>query len=717
MGITKVLMKSGVNKENTRYTTEGGWYISDKVRFRQGTPEKIGGWVRISAFTFLGICRSLWNWITLQSQNLLGVGTNLKYYIEQGGLYNDITPIRTRDYSATLTNPFDTTNTSTAVDVNDTAHGAQAGDLVYFTGASAVGGVPAAELNTRHVITSITNANKYVITVTTAATSTVTGGGGTVTAQYYLDAFLLGTDPFAVTNTSTTVVVTHSNHGATDGSFVTFSGATGPIGGIPASEFNTEHQLTYLTANTYSITVTTPATSTTTGGGSAVYAEYQLNAGPAVQVPLTGWGSGPWGLGPWGSGVPASDSLRLWSANNFGEDLVYGPRGGGVYYWDATNGVTTRGVNIVTLPGALDPPVVQTFIFVSDTYRFVICFGANDVGTTTQDPMLIRWSDQESVTDWSPTAANQAGSIRLSHGSEIITAVQARQEIVVWTDTSLYSLQYLGTPLVFGVQLLGDNISIMGPNAVAIASGVVYWMGKDKFYNYSGRVQTQNCDLRRHVFQNINLSQNEQVFAATNEQFNEVWWFYCSAGSTVVDSYVVYNYLENLWYYGSMSRTAWIDVGLRDYPQAATYSYNLVDHERGNDDNVTGTAAAINAYIESAEFDIQDGHNLGFVWRVLPDITFNGSDTASPQATMTLIPMMNSGSGYNSPQSLAGSSSATVTRTSTTPIEQFTGQVYVRVRGRQMIFKIESNQLGCTWQLGAPRIDIRPDGRATGQGA
>ena len=717
MPLSKILYKPGVNKENTRYTTEGGWYISDKVRFRQGTPEKIGGWIRISAFTFLGICRSLWNWITLQSQNLMGVGTNLKYYIEQGGYYNDITPLRTRDYSATLTNPFDTTNTFATVTVNDTAHGAQAGDLVYFSGATTVGGIPAAELNTRHVITSITNANAYVITVTTAATSTVTGGGGTVTAQYYLDAFLLGTDPFAVTNGLTTVVVTHTAHGATNNSFVTFSGATGPIGGIPAAEFNKEHQINLLTANTYSITVTTSATSTTTGGGSAVYAEYQVNAGPEFQVPLTGWGSSAWSLGPWGSGSSATDSLRLWSANNFGEDLVYGPRGGGVYYWDATNGVATRGVNIVTLPGALDPPVIQNFIFVSDTYRFVICFGTNDVGSTTQDPMLIRWSDQESVTDWSPTAVNQAGSIRLSHGSKIITAVQTRQEIVVWTDTSLYSLQYLGAPLVFGVQLLGDNISVMGPNAVAIASGVVYWMGKDKFYNYSGRVQTQNCDLRRHVFQNINLSQNEQVFAGTNEQFNEVWWFYCSENSTVVDSYVVYNYLENLWYYGSMQRTAWIDVGLRDYPQAATYSYNLVDHERGNDDAVNGTAVAINAYIESAEFDIQDGHNLGFVYRILPDLTFNGSDTGSPQVTMTLIPMMNSGSGYNNPQSLAGSSSATVTRTSTTTIEQFTGQVYVRVRGRQMIFKIESNQIGCTWQLGAPRIDIRPDGRATGQGA
>jgi hypothetical protein len=703
--LKKLLLKPGVNKENTRYTNENGWYISDKVRFRQGTPEKIGGWVRISAFTFLGICRSLWNWTTLQAQNLLGVGTNLKYYIEQGGLYNDITPIRTRNYSATLTNPFDTTNTSTAVDVNDTAHGAQAGDLVYFTGASAVGGVPAAELNTRHVITSITNANKYVITVTTAATSTVTGGGGTVTAQYYLDAFLLGTDPFAVTNTSTTVVVTHSNHGATNGSFVTFSGATGPIGGIPASEFNTEHQLTYLSTNTYSITVTTPATSTTTGGGSAVYAEYQVNAGPAVQVPLTGWGSGPWGLGPWGSGVSATDSLRLWSANNFGEDLVYGPRGGGVYYWDATNGVTTRGVNIVTLPGALDPPVVQTFILVSDTYRFVICFGANDVGTTIQDPMLIRWSDQESVVDWAPAVTSQAGSIRLSTGSEIVTALQTRQEIVVWTDSALYSLQYVGPPDVWTAQLLGDNISIVGQNAKAVASGRVYWMGVDKFYVYDGRVQTLRCDLRRHVFSNINLAQNQQVFAGTNEGFNEVWWFYCSADSTVVDSYVVYNYLEDIWYYGSLGRTAWTDSGLRDYPQAATYSYNLVSHELGVDDGTTGTLEPIVAYIESAELDIEDGQNFGFVWRMVPDVTFQGSSAASPQLTMTLYGMNGSGSGFNQ------TASKGVTRTSTAVIEQFTNIIYTRIRGRQMIMKAQSDGLGVTWQLGAPRIDVNIDGQ------
>jgi len=709
--LSKILYKPGVNRENTRYTSEGGWFVSDKVRFRQGTPEKIGGWVRISAFTFLGVCRSLWNWITLQSQNLMGVGTNLKFYIEQGGQYNDITPIRTRNYTATLTNPFDTTNASTTITVNDTAHGAQVGDLVYFSGASAVGGVPAAELNTRHVIATLVSANAYTIVVTTAATSTVTGGGGTVSAEYVIDTFVLGTDPFTA-NGTTTVVVTANTHGALNNDFVTFSGATGTY----ASTFNNEFQITYLTSNTFSITVPSALTAGSYGG-SAVLAEYQVNAGPAIQAPLVGWGAGGWGLGAYGVGASSTDSLRIWSANNFGEDLVYGPRGGNIYYWDASTTVTTRGVAVETLPGALDPPIVQNFIFVSDTYRFVICFGCNDVGSATQDPMLIRWSDQESVTDWAPTAANQAGSIRLSHGSEIITAIQSRQEIVVFTNSSLYSLQYLGAPLVWGTQLLGDNVSIMGPNTVAIGSGIVYWMGKDKFYAYSGRIETLNCDLRKYIFNDINLLQNEQVFAGTNEGFNEVWWFYCSANSTTVDRYVVYNYQERIWHYGTMARTAWIDVGFRDYPQAATYSYNLVNHELGNDDNETGTAVAINAYIESAEFDIQDGHNLGFVYRILPDITFSGSSGTNPSVTMTLIPMMNSGSGYNNPQSLGGSSSASVTRTSTTVIEQFTGQVYVRVRGRQMIFKIESTDLGNAWQLGAPRIDIRPDGKATGRGA
>jgi len=715
MPLTKIIAKPGCNRENTRYTNEAGWYVSDKVRFRQGTPEKIGGWARISVNTFLGTCRSLWNWVTLTANNLMGLGTSDKYYIESGGAYNDITPIRQYNYTATLTNPFSTTNGAATISVSDTSHGAAAGDLVYFSGATTVGGIPAAELNTRHVITSITDANTYVITVTTAASSTATGGG-TVTAEYYIDAVLLGSNPFATTNGSTTVTVTATAHGGQTGDYVTFSGAT-TVAGL---DLNNEYQITVTTANAYTITAASAASSTTSGGGSAVRAEYQITIGPAGQVAQVGWGAGGWGSGKWGGvGVFVPDALRLWSAMNFGEDLVFGPRGGGVYYWDATNGLPTRGVNIETLPGATDTPTIQNLVFVSDIYRFVFCFGANDTGSSVQDPMLIRWADQESVTDWLPTAANQAGSLRLSHGSKIMAVAQTRQEILVWTDTALYSLQYLGAPLVWGAQLMGDNISIVGPNAVSVATGVAFWMGVDKFYMYDGRVQTLQCDLRKYIYQDINMTQYLQFFSGTNEGFNEIWWFYASANSSDIDRYVVFNYLERIWYYGTMARTAWVDAGLRDYPVAATYSNNLVNHEFGNDDNVSGVPQPINAYIESAEFDIQDGHNLGFVYRILPDITFNGTSAfnTNPQVTMTLVPMMNAGSGYNSPQSLGGSSSAAVARTSTTTIEQFTGQVYVRVRGRQMIFKVESNDLGSAWQLGAPRIDIRGDGRATGMGA
>jgi hypothetical protein len=699
MALKKLRLKSGVNKENTRYTSENGWFISDKIRFRQGSPEKIGGWVRISAAVFQGVCRSLWNWVTLASINLIGVGTNLKFYIESGGVYNDITPIR--------------------------------------------------------AISTINN------------------------------------NPFVATNGSATITVTDTAHGAFTGDFVTFSGAVSLGGNITATVLNANYQITVLTSSTYTFTATATANATdasgSPGGGAVVIAAYEIHAGPAYAVAVNGWGGGPWGSGTWGVGVNSFNSIQLWSQNNFGEDLIYAPRGGGIYYWSAQIGVTPlsftvtiaspgvltvalrngtavylnttgalptglvvgtiyyvvgstgttcnlsltyggaaintsgtqsgtqtispRGIDIVSLGGASDCPTIQNLIFVADTSRFVFAFGCNDYSSTVQDPMLIRWSDQESVTNWTPSATNQAGSIRLSHGSEIITCVQTRQEIVVWTDSSLYSLQYQGPPAVWSSQLLGDNISIIGPNAAVVASGVVYWMGVDKFYKYDGRTQTLRCDLLRHIYQDINLAQSAQVFAGTNEGFNEVWWFYCSATSSAIDLYTIYNYAEDVWSYGTLARTAWLDSGLRNYPLAATYSYNLVDHEQGNDDNVSGTPAAISAIIGSAEFDIDDGDHFGFVWRMLPDITFRGSDAASPQVTMSLIPMQNSGSGYNNPISVGGNSSATVTRTSTSVIEQFTGQVYVRVRGRQMIIQVESNQLGCAWQLGSPRIDIKQDGR------
>jgi hypothetical protein len=504
-------------------------------------------------------------------------------------------------------------------------------------------------------------------------------------------------------------VVTDVAHGAVNGDFVYFSPSV-TLNGVTISG---QYQITYINLDTYRITGTGTASSSGSGGGT-VYAIYEINVGPEVQVPLVGWGSGRWGLGPWGSGETAVSQLRLWSQSNFGEDLVFGPRSGGLYYWDATDGFPSRGIAVTTMAGASDVPIIQQWILISDISRFVFCFGCNDYGSTTLDPMLIRWSDQESVTQWTPSITNQAGSLRLSHGSGIVTALQVRQEILVWTDSSVYSLQYVGAPVVWGSTLLGDNISIMGPNAVAVASGVTYWMGRDKFYKYDGRVNTLRCDLRQYIFSDLDQEQDYQVFAGTNEAFNEVWWFYCSANSTVIDKYVIYNYAEDIWYYGTMGRTAWLDTGLNQYPIAASYERNLVYHENGVNDEVTATPVAINSYITSSQFDIDDGHNIGFIWRMIPDITFRNSENApvlAPQVTMTLTPYQNSGSGPNTPASVGGNSSATVTRITQVPVEEFTGQLYIRVRGRQMEMKIESNRLGTQWQLGAPRIDIKPDGR------
>jgi hypothetical protein len=385
--------------------------------------------------------------------------------------------------------------------------------------------------------------------------------------------------------------------------------------------------------------------------------------------------------------------------------------------------IIPRGIPLTQLAGASDVPTVQNTFIISDTSRFVIAFGVNDYGSTTQDPMLIRWSDQENAVMWTPAATNQAGSVRLSHGSKIISSLQSRQEILVWTDSTLYSLQYLGPPIVWGSQLLTDNISIISQNATAIAAGVVYWMGIDKFYKYDGRSSTLRCDLRKFIYSDINMAQADQIFAATNEGFNEVWWFYCSADSSTINRYVVFNYAENggegAWYYGSLARTAWVDSGLRDFPVAATYSNNLVNHEDGVDDEETATPAPINSYIMSSQFDIDDGHNFSFIWRVLPDVTFRGSTAGAPAVTMTLLPLQNSGSGYNNPLSVGGSADGSVVQTGTSQtiggktyeIDQFTGQINTRVRGRQMSIKIEANQIGTTWQLGSPRLDVRPDGR------
>jgi hypothetical protein len=701
MPLQKFLFKPGVNRENTRYTTEGGWYECDKIRFRQGNPEKIGGWTAFANSTFQGVCRSLWNWITLGGENLIGVGTNLYFYILKGGDYYDVTPIRK---TVTLTNPFTATNGSSVISISEVDHGCTDGDTVIYSG------------------------------------SGIVGLGGNITA-----AVLTGT-----------------------------------------------FQITFINDDSYTITVSATANATDASGspgGGIVVTQYEVNTGPSYQVPLVGWGGGPWGLGTWGNGQATATSLQLWNQQNFGEDLIYGPRGQGVYLWNANVGyapiqitITIAAPGVITLPvgfslpdgttitftstGALptglsvgqvyfvvnstggtfsvstsiegtaittsgsqsgiqrisqrgvdladagdsDAPLFQNYILVSDAYRFVLVFGTNDYGTEYIDPMLIRWSDQEDPYTWTPAATNQAGSLRLSHGSSIVTAVQSRQEIVVFTDSSLYSLQYVGPPFVWTAQLIADNVSIVGPNAAVIASGAVYWMGVDKFYKYDGRVQTLNCDLRRYIFSDFNVLQTQQVYAGTNEGFNEIWWFYCSADSTVSDKYVIYNYVENVWSYGTMERTAWLDSGLLPHPVAATYDSELVQHEDGVDAYVLGNITALSAYISSSEFDIGDGHNFGYVWRILPDLTFeNSTSTPSGSAAavaMTLYPLQNSGSGTGN------LGSASVTKGATYNItEEYTGQIYTRVRGRQLIFKIASDQIGTTWQLGAPRLDIRADGR------
>lgn len=614
MPLKKLTLKPGVNRENTRYTSENGWYEGDKVRFRQGTPEKIGGWERISENTFQGVCRSLWQWSSLLGEVYSGVGTNLKFYVESGGSYYDITPIRA---TTSLTDPFDTTSGSSIVTVTDAVTtGIQAGDFVTFSGASSVGGL------------------------------------------------------------------------LVDGEYEILSADSG--------------------TNTYTIDAGSDATSTATGGGS-VTAAYQISVGTEIEVPVSGWGASTWGSGTWGVGEESPKSLRLWSQSNFGEDLLFGPRGGGIYYWDNSSGLAARAVNLSSLSGASGVPTAQNFLLVSDVSRFVFALGTDELGVF--DPMLVRWSDQEDATNWTPSVTNQAGSLRLSRGSKIITATQGRQEILVWTDSSLYSLQYVGAPVVWSAQLVGENTSIASQNAVAYANGVAYWMGVDKFYKYDGRTQTLRCDLRQFIFTNINESQYDQVFAGTNEAYNEVWWFYCNGNSTEINRYVVYNYAEDVWYYGTMGRTAWLDSGISQYPIAAGYNNNLVFHEIGNDDAETASVQPIESYIASAEFDLDDGHNFAYVWRVLPDVTFRGSNAANPAIDMTLLPMRNAGSGYSDPRSVGGNDSATVVRSATFPIEAFTGQVFIRVRGRQLVLRVDSTGLGVAWQLGSPRLDMRPDGR------
>jgi len=616
VALTKVVFKPGINKEVTAYSAEGQWIDCDKVRFREGFPEKIGGWQRLSANTFLGTCRAIFGWATRGGVRLLGIGTNLKYYIASGGSYYDITPLR--ETTAVGGATFDATTGSPVITVTDVAHGASAGDFVTFSGAASLGGA------------------------------------------------------------------------------------------ITAPVLNREFQVVdVLTVDTYTINVGVNATAGDSGnGGGATVAAYQIHIGSITTEPIGGWGAGPWGGGAWGIGLPSLQALRIWNHANFGEDLIFGPRGGALYYWDSSVGTGTRGVLI----SGNDTPSLHLALIVSDVSRFVIALGANDIGSAVLDPMLVRWSDQEQYDFWTPAITNQAGGQPLSNGSRIVAGLQNRQEILIWTDTALYSMQYQGPPAVWGFQLMGENTSIASPQAAAVANGVAYWMGADKFYAYDGRVQTLPCSLRRYVFSDLERSQAEQIVCGTNEGFSEIWWHYPSAGSLTNNRYVIYNYAQGVWYHGTLTRTAWFYSALYGHPMAAV-SNTIVEHEVGVDSNVTGVVEAIPAYINSAPADMGDGEQYTLINKVLPDMTFTGSSALNPRVTLELIPSKKPGSGYQSPRSVAGNSEGATVRSATVPVETFTEQLDIRVRGRLISLKLRSEDVGVMWQLGSPLFDARPDGK------
>jgi hypothetical protein len=719
MPLQKLQLRPGVNRESTSLANEGTWFEMDKVRFRSGYPEKLGGWtldtgsaestLQPPAGSFWGVCRALWNWITLDGFNLMGLGTNLKYYVQQtaGGTFYDVTPLR--DTASGVTNAFTVTDGSYVVTVTDAGHGAQTGDFVTITYAGgAIGGMAASSINGEHQITYI-SASQYSFVSTSVATSNA-GPTGTADFAYQIT---VGSEIFTVGvgwgaggwGGTTTIAASTTLDGALSNSATTItvvsttgfaaSGAIG-IGGE------------YIT---YAGKTSTTFTGCTRGVGSTARA-YATGTTVNQFSGATGWGiAAPEGLG-------VGIQMRLWSQANYGQDLIINPRGGALYLWkvNANPNIYDRAVLLSSTspsPYTTDTscPSVCNAVSVSDASRFVIAFGCNDYGATEIDPLLVRWSDQEDYSVWAPAATNQAGSYRLSTGSGIVANLQTRQEILVWTDAAIYSMQYLGPPFVWGFQIMGANISIAGPNTVATAANITYWMGLDKFYMYSGRVETLYCPLRQYIFGDINLQQQYQFFASTNEGYNEIWWFYCSANSTVIDRYVVYNHLEKIWSYGNMSRTAWLDSPLRDFPVAAGYNGQLIYHEDGVNDGTTNPPSPITAYIQSADFNIGDGHNYGFVWRMIPDITFDGSSVNMPAVTITMRPRQNPGANYGAAPSPEVKSTQNYQGQRNYVVQEFTQIVYTRVRGRQMAFRISSDGLGVQWQLGVPSIDVRPDGR------
>jgi len=629
MPLTKLQFRPGINREITSYSNEGGWFDGDKIRFRFGYPEKIGGWQKAVDPTFLGTCRALHIWRTLDLDTYLGVGTSLKYYIESGNAYYDITPIRATTAAGDVT--FAATDGSSVLTVTDTAHGAVAGDFVTFSGAVSLGGtITATILNQEYQIATVVDADTY-----------------TIVAR-------------AMANVSE----------------ITVDGAYTP---------------TPVAANS----------SDSGDGGAAVVGAYQINTGLDTSVFGNGWGAGTWGRSTWGSGASINiltDTLRLWKHDNFGEDLIFNAVNGGIYYWDSSSGVSSRAVAISSLSGANSVPTVATQVLVSDTDRHVVAFGCDPLDNVgVQDPLLIRFSSQESVTDWEPRATNSAGDLRLGSGSKIVVAVETRQQTVVFTDVSLHAMQYLGPPFTFGIAKISENITIQSPNAAVAIDDRVFWMGQNEFYLYEGTVNRIPCTVRDYVFNDFNFDQGEKVCAGTNTENSEVWWFYPSANSVNNDRYVVYNYLEQVWYYGTIARTAWLDRGLIQYPIAAGPNGTLYNHEIGYDDGSTTPASAIEAYVQSSPIDMGDGEQFIFMRRMIPDVDFRDSTAETPSIDVTTRIRNFNGGNY--------------LRTTTSTVDQETEQVHLRLRGRQFAMRVESDGLEVGWRLGSMRYDLRPDGR------
>jgi hypothetical protein len=711
MPITKIEFKPGINREGTQYAEGGSWYDGDKIRFRSGRPEKIGGWVKATTIAFKGVARVLMDWTLLAGTSCLAFGTNKKFYIETAGNIYDITPIR---YTDTKTDPITTggAGTTTHTYTTNAAHGAAVGDFVTLSNIAAdVDGI-AADTYTNPFTTGALGSPLVTVNTTTAhfaaVGDTVTFSGTTGFAGIPAGDFNTSLTVLEVTSptTYTVAVATNNTAGLTNGG--------GTVTALYLARLNREFEvLTVPTTTSFTFqTDTACTTGGVTGGGVGVVAKFQISIGFSVNITGGGWGTGTWSRGTWSSPLLSSVSgisMRIWSVDNYGEDLVFCTRDGPLYYWDATSGLGVRGVLVSSLGGASDVPTQTSIVRITDD-RHVLAIGTTDRVTTVFDPLLIRWAAQEDAANWTPAVTNTSGSQRIPMGSYVVAAITSRQETLIWTDHSLHSLQFTGPPYTFSLQTLAENTDIAGPNAAVNINNVTYWMGNNRFWVYSGRVQNLPCTVQRYVFDNINLQQLSQVYASTNDGFTEVSWFYCSADSDVLDRYVTFNYEDNLWYYGSLERSAMLQCSARNgaiYGSGGGYSDDgyLYVHEVGYDDGSTNPPSAIPAYIESADFSLGEGDRLMFADRVIPDLTFTRSTVDDPTVTVTMQAKKFPG------QAVQSEDNRTVSKVVTATVDRFTTQVWARLRGREMRLKISSADVGVSWLLGAMRINVRPDGR------